>query len=127
MSSTFYITEHTHTSSSPSSSGDGCEEGACERLGWRFEIADQVDGVQPDERQSCPAEESVRGFVGVVVGGGGSGEREENNGDEKNVDEIGEHEKCLGGFRFEAGCVHGQGGESEGCYGTREKWDGAVG
>ena len=90
---------HTYTSSSPSSSGDGSEEGACERLGGRFEITDQVDGVQPDKRQSCPTEESVRDFEGVVVGGAESGEREESNGDQKNVDEIGEHEKCLAGFR----------------------------
>ena len=109
----FSTSPHAHTSSSPSSLGDECEEGACERLGARFEIADQVDGVQLDERQGCPAEESVHSFVGVVVGGAESGEREENNGDEKNVDAIGEHEKCPGGFRGIVGCVEYCGGDGE--------------
>ena len=65
---------HTYTSLSPSSSGDPSDEGACEGLGGQFEISDQVDGVQPDKRKSCPAEESVRDFIGVVVGGAESGE-----------------------------------------------------
>ena len=70
-----------------------------------MEIADQVDGVHLDKRQGCPAAESVRSFVGVVVGGAESGEREENNGNEKNVDEIGEHDKCPGGSRGIVGSV----------------------
>ena len=93
--------------------GDGCEKRAGKRLvGW-FEIADEVDRVQPDKRESGPAEESVRGLVGVVVGGAEPGEREENNGDEKKVDEIGEHEKCLGGFVVMVGCVEDCGGDGE--------------